>query len=112
VDSISFAPTLRGDDSRQATHDYLYWEFYERGGKQAVRFGDWKAIRMPMQTGAIELYDLSRDPGEATDASAANPEVVARAAQLMDEAHRPHPNWHPRGAAGPQPEPGDGRARF
>ena len=48
VDSISFVPTLKGHADEQAAHDYLYWEFYEQGGKQAVRFGDWKAIRMPI----------------------------------------------------------------
>ena len=31
------------------------WEFYERGGKQAVRFaGKWKAIRIPMHTGEVK----------------------------------------------------------
>ena len=37
LDSISFVPTLTGDPDEQAAHEYLYWEFYERGGRQAVR---------------------------------------------------------------------------
>ena len=36
VDSISFVPTLTGRSEKQAKHKYLYWEFYEQGGKQAV----------------------------------------------------------------------------
>ncbi len=37
LDSISFVPTIQGEASRQKEAKYLYWEFYERGGKQAVR---------------------------------------------------------------------------
>ena len=92
-DSVSLAPLLRGKAQEQAGHDYLYWEFYERGGAQAVRAGDWKAVRKPMRTGAVELYDLSRDVGEARDLAGEHPDVAERMAGLMDEAHRPHPNW-------------------
>ena len=65
VDSISFVPTLRGE-GQQRSHEYLYWEFYEQGSKQAVRFGPWKAVRQPMLTGPIELFNLDIDLGEAT----------------------------------------------
>lgn len=98
LQSISFAPTLRGDVAEQKDHDYLYWEFYERGGKQAVRFGNWKAIRTPLFDGEIELYDLSRDLGEEKDIAAANPEQVKQAEAFLSEAHAPNPNWQPRGS--------------
>ena len=39
-DGVSFLPTLLGQGGQRA-HDHLYWEFQERGGKVAVRFGDW-----------------------------------------------------------------------
>ena len=71
IDSISFLPTLKGDAVAQQKHEYLYWEFYERGSRQAVRFGKWKAIRQPMHTGEVELYDLSKDIGEKSDLAAA-----------------------------------------
>lgn len=112
VDSISFAPTLKGNPDAQQQHEYLYWEFYERGGKQAVRFGDWKAVRMPMFTGEVELYDLQADLGEANDISKEHPDRVKQAAAMMEAAHAEHPNWQPRGEAGKQPVPGDGRPRF
>ena len=113
VDSISFVPTLRGEQERQRSHDYLYWEFYEQGSKQAVRFGSWKAVRQPMLDGPIELYNLDRDLGEATNVATDNPELVSRAAEMMDEAHRPNPNWKIRGkVVAKQPAPGDGRPRF
>ena len=35
VDGISMVPTLMGKPKEQKQHEYLYWEFYERGGKQA-----------------------------------------------------------------------------
>jgi arylsulfatase A-like enzyme len=90
--SLSFVPTLRGQPA-QPRHPYLYWEFYEQGSKQAVRFGDWKAVRAPMRRGPVELYDLSRDLGEETDLAGQYPERVAEAIALMEAAHAPNPNW-------------------
>lgn len=95
--SISFAPTLKGKSEDQEKHDYLYWEFYERGGKQAVRFDQWKAIRIPMHTGKVELFDLSRDLGEENDVAADHPELVAKASSYMEQAHEPNANWQVRG---------------
>ena len=63
------------------------------GSAQAVRFGSWKAVRQPMFTGEIELYDLSEDLGEEHDVAASHPDVVARAAALMEAAHTPSPQW-------------------
>ncbi|MEM8669586.1 MAG: arylsulfatase [Planctomycetota bacterium] len=97
IDSISFGPTLRADSAAQKKHDYLYWEFYEQGSRQAVRFEDWKAIRQPMTTGKIQLFDLSKDLGEKSDVAKDHPDLVKRAAAMMDEAHVPHPNWKIRG---------------
>ena len=51
LDSISLAPTIVGHPDQQQEHRYLYWEFYERGGKQAIRHQNWKAVRRPMFTG-------------------------------------------------------------
>lgn len=97
IDSISFVPTLKGNDEAQKQHEYLYWEFYERGSRQAVRFGNWKAIRQPMWDGDIELYDLSQDIGEENNVAQKHPELVRKAAEMMDEAHVPHENWKVRG---------------
>lgn len=97
LDSISFVPTLTGQADKQKKHRYLYWEFYERGGKQAVRHENWKAVRIPMRTGPIELYDLGTDPGETTDLAARHPQIVAQLEAMMNEAHIPHPNWQVRG---------------
>jgi uncharacterized sulfatase len=93
LDSVSLLPTLRGRPGDQRTHERLYWEFYEQGGRQAVRFGRWKAIREPMRTGTIRLYDLANDLGETQDLAADRKDLVAQAARHMDEAHVPDPRW-------------------
>ncbi|MFN0123236.1 MAG: sulfatase-like hydrolase/transferase, partial [Blastocatellia bacterium] len=96
LDSRSFAPTLTGRPGQQRQHKYIYFEFYEQGGRQSVRFGNWKAIREPMLTGPVQLYDLAKDIGETTDLAAANPAIVARAKAYMDEAHVDDPMWQVR----------------
>ena len=93
TDGLSLVPTLTGHSATQKTHDYLYWEFYEQGSKQAVRFGNYKAIRSPMFTGKVELFDISTDIGETTDIGGQYPELVTKATAFMKEAHVPNPNW-------------------
>lgn len=98
TDSVSFVPTITGHPGNQTEHDYLYWEFYERGGKQAVRQGDWKAVRLPWgPNGRTELYNLSDDIGELHDIADQHPDKVKQLEGLMEKAHTPHSNWKPRG---------------
>jgi arylsulfatase A-like enzyme len=98
LDSISFLAELRGT-AKQAKHDFLYWEFYEQGGRQAVRFGNHKAIREPIFTGKISLYDLSKDIGETRDIAAKHSDLVAKATRIMDKAHINDPAWVVQGPA-------------
>jgi arylsulfatase A-like enzyme len=113
LDSLSFAPAISGRHAEQRAHDHLYWEFYERGGIQAVRRGEWKAVRSPLLTGPIELYNLANDLGEAQDVAAEHPDVVAEMDRILSEEHTPHPSWTPRGEVPKKKSPpGDGRARF
>lgn len=91
LDSLSFLPALRG--GKPTEHPYLYWEFHEQGSRQAVRFGSWKAIRAPMFSGKVELYDLSKDLAEEHDLAASHGEVVERAVGYMETAHTPDPRW-------------------
>ena len=95
LDSLSYAPTLLGKGS-QAQHPYLYWEFYEDGGRQAVRLGHWKAVREPMFTGPVELYNVRKDPKERSNVAAEHPEAVKQAEAAMQAAHIPSPDWKVR----------------
>lgn len=88
-DGISYLPTLLG--ATQPGHEYLYWEFYERGGKQAVRWNRWKGIRLGALRapgGPIALYDLTSDLDESEDLATEHPEIVQRIAEMMQSAHK------------------------
>jgi arylsulfatase A-like enzyme len=88
TDGISMVPTLTGTGAQQR-HPYLYWEFHEQGGKQAVRAGHWKAVRLNVKrdrSGPLELYDVSNDLGETNDVAGQHPDVVRRMERIMSEA--------------------------
>ena len=90
-DGHSLVEFLRGGEAPK--RECFYWELHERGGSiQAVRFGDWKAVRNGPQA-AIELYDLKVDPGENNDLAAKNPDQVARAEALMQQERVDDPEW-------------------
>ena len=44
----------------QPAHEFMYWEFHERGFQQAVRMGNWKAVRLAKDK-PLELYNLADD---------------------------------------------------
>ena len=93
LDGISMLPALLGKP--QKNHDYLYWEFYERGYQQALRMGDWKGVRLT-QGKPIELYNLREDPGEEHDLAGGNSAVVARIEKIMAAEHSPSDFWPPK----------------
>ncbi len=91
MDGISYLPILTGNDEFQEKHEYLYWEFHERGGRQAVRYGQWKGIRLNVRSdrnGPIELFNILEDPGETINLANQYPEIVERIAGFMKEAHK------------------------
>lgn len=96
IDGISMVQTLRGDSASQKPHEYLYWEFYERGGKRAVRFGKWKAIQQNLnkdKNAPIEIYHLPSDIGEENDVSSQHADLVEKAKSYFKEAHTPSKFW-------------------
>ena len=89
VDGLSFVPTLLGEP--QEPHEFLYWEFPAYEGQQAVRMGDWKALRKGIFKGNmdLELYNLKTDPREQFDVSKENPNVVAKIEAIMKTEREP-----------------------
>lgn len=95
TDGLSLVSFLRGGHAPQ--RDYFYWELHERGPGfiQAIRFGDWKAVRNRLGA-KIELYDLAKDQGETNDLATEFPDVIAQADRLMQQARKDDPNWPTR----------------
>ena len=97
IDGVDISPLLRGD---QIAERSIFWHYplylagrgltidLPSGGtyswrgfpSTSVRGGKWKAIHF-LESDAIALYDLVRDPGELKDVSKAHPEVAARLTQ-------------------------------
>ena len=84
TDGISFLPELL--NKKQPKHDHLYWEIQEgrgvKGFKQAIRFGNWKAIRQ-FDSYHTELYNLENDINETEDVSAQHPNLVEKANAIL-----------------------------
>ncbi|MDB6122718.1 MAG: atsA 9 [Pedosphaera sp.] len=98
IDGISFAPILFG--GKVPDRPFLYREFPAYGGQQAIRVGDWKAVRQNLKPAGkakpnlhIELYDLKSDIAESHDVSAEHPEIVAKLDTLMRKEHVPSKNF-------------------
>ncbi len=88
-DGISFLPTLTNEGA-QEKHDHLYWEFHGKGGKQAVRQGKWKIVKLNCfspENSAIELYDLENDPSEETNIAAEHPGKVEELLSIIETEH-------------------------
>lgn len=89
IDGLSFYPTLTGNPELQKEHEYLYWELPEKGGRQAVRKGPWKAVRYDLKReprGDIELYNLDEDLAEKNNIAGRNPEITAMMKNIIDHA--------------------------
>ncbi len=90
IDGLSLVSFLKGGPAPK--REYFYWELHEGASLQAVRWGDWKAVRNGPSK-PIELYDLKKDAAESKNLSKQNPELVAKAESLMKVAHADDPNW-------------------
>ncbi len=90
IDGISMMNALLG--KRQRGHDFLYWEFHERGFDQAVRMGQWKAVRHGLNQ-PLELYNLRNDIGEQTNVAGKHSSVVAKIEAYLKRARTESERW-------------------
>ena len=96
TDGYSILPTLLGKPG-QKEHEFLYWEYHSQGSRQAVRFGNWKAVRNDVKKNpntTPELYNLATDRAEKTNVAAEHPDLAAKAAEYMKASHTP--SWEPK----------------
>jgi len=82
VDGISLLPTLTGKEQKQK-HEVLAWPSAAKEIPQAVRLGDWKAVRTNA-TAAMELYNLRNDAGEQQNVAAQHPAEVQKLERVLD----------------------------
>lgn len=84
----SMMPFLRGE--ADAVHDDDYVTVLEHRGRAFLRRGRWKLVNLdpPLVESELELFDVVADPGETTDLSEAEPEVLASMLALWTEVRR------------------------
>ncbi len=89
-DGLSMLPALLGKE--QKPHEFLYWEFHEKGFQQAVRVGDWKGIRASVGA-PLDLFNLKDDIGEKDNVAAKHPEVVSKIEAYLKTARTESEHW-------------------
>lgn len=89
VDGISYLPAITGE-GKQNKHKHLYWEFHERGGKQAILKDNWKLIRLNVnkpEQEKYELYNLNHDPGEMFNVVNQYPNLYSEMKEILLGSH-------------------------
>jgi len=89
-DGFSLVGMLKGDAAPK--RDYFYWELHEGKPLQAVRLGNWKAVKNG-PSASIELYDLKTDRGEQNDIAASHPDIIKQIETIMKSARTESPDW-------------------
>ena len=94
MDGVSMLPLLQNRKG-QKEHEFLYFEFQEMNGRQAVRQGPWKLVHMNIRGNKpyYELYNLAADPSERHNILDKYPEKVAELKEIMVREHIEDPNW-------------------
>ena len=92
IDGISMVPALLGRVEKQKKHKFLYWEFHENGSKQAVRMGNFKAVRLAPDK-PMELYNLAEDVFEKHNVADRYPDVITKIEAYLKTARSESPDW-------------------
>jgi arylsulfatase A-like enzyme len=96
TDGIGVWCLLLGKEQRSDDR-FLYWEFFERGFQQAVRWRSYKAVRLGPGK-PLELYNLKNDVGETHNIAAGHPDVVQKIEGYLRTARTDSPYWPVEGA--------------
>jgi arylsulfatase A-like enzyme len=88
TDGISYLPELLNNGKAQKKHDYIYYEFFEQGGKQSILRADgWKLIRLQVSNPkkmSEELYNIQSDPAEWVNVIQQYPDIADALKKEMD----------------------------
>ena len=92
TDGISFLPSLKGS-GKQKKHEYLYWEFHEDGGRQAILVDNWKLIKLKVKSAQpiFELYDINKDPQEQRNLIVQYPKVATKLTKKLESVRTENP---------------------
>lgn len=87
-DGLSFYNDLL--EKKQLKHDFVYWEFPESGGQQALRMDDWKAVKFNLKKGTsqLELYNLKSDPTEKYNVASKYPDIITKIESILKREHK------------------------
>jgi arylsulfatase A-like enzyme len=89
TDGVSIYSYMKGKKSADKDR-FLYWEFFENGFEQAVRYGKWKAV---IRKSKLELYNLQDDIAERNDIAGLHPDVVKQIENYLLTARTDSPYW-------------------
>lgn len=101
IQGLSYLPLLKGEEQKK--HEYLYWEFQERGGRVALRKDNWKLVRYdvnkPEKSSTYQLYNLNKDLSEKWNVAKKFPEKVKELRTLLKSARVTSPveKWNFKG---------------
>lgn len=88
TDGLSIYSAIRGEKPKKDR--FLYWEFFELGFEQGIRYGRWKGVKRHHK---LELYDLKTDIGETNDVAASHPDIVKQIEDYLLTARTDSPYW-------------------
>jgi arylsulfatase A-like enzyme len=91
IDGVSVLPAILGQE-QDLSDRFMYWEHHTRDMLQAVRWKNWKAVRLSPNA-PLELYDLDKDIAEENDVSSAHPKIVAEIEKFLTTARTKSENW-------------------
>lgn len=89
TDGISLVPALSGQ-GKQRKHKYLYWEFHEDGGRQAVLVDHWKLIKLKAKSKqpVFNIYNIKKDPKEIHNLIDQHPKIAKELTAQLEAAHK------------------------
>lgn len=89
TDGTSIYPFIKGEQENLKDR-FLYWEFFERGFEQAVRYGHWKAIKRGSD---LELYHIGEDIAEENNVADKHPDIVQAIEGYLQTCRTESPFW-------------------